>query len=77
MSKAFRSARTAHVSTRLQRRWETKEAAQRLFPKCPGYPRCNCPVQGYVNPRERNDCGRKPKTAPKKIYSTREQIGWE
>jgi hypothetical protein len=31
-------------------------------PDCPNWPRCQCVTRGYVNHRENNDCGRKPKT---------------
>lgn len=27
---------------------------------CPHWPRCRCIVQGYVNQREPNDCGKPP-----------------
>lgn len=45
------------------------------FPKCPRWPRCHCVVRGYINPREKNDCGRKPKEPPRPVI-VREQIGW-
>jgi hypothetical protein len=28
---------------------------------CKNWPKCRCIAQGYVNDRERNDCGRKPR----------------
>lgn len=37
-----------------------KGAARQKFAKCRHWPKCRCIVQGYVNGREPNNCGRKP-----------------
>jgi hypothetical protein len=49
---------------------------KKRFPKCKQWPRCHCIVQGYINPRETNDCGRKPPRPPRPII-VRERVGWE
>lgn len=46
------------------------------FPKCPRWPRCGCIVRGYTNPREQNECGKRPSKPPKPVY-VREQVGWD
>lgn len=40
----------------------TNASGLRAIPLCPRWPRCPCLVQGYINPREPNDCGRKPRS---------------
>lgn len=54
----------------------TRKAKRKVqFPLCPNYPQCQCTVQGFVNPREQNDCGKKPDRPPKRVIIRRE-VGW-
>jgi DNA-binding XRE family transcriptional regulator len=45
------------------------------FPMCPSFPSCGCVARGYINPREPNNCGRKPTRPPRRVI-IRRKVGW-
>lgn len=59
----------------MPRQYHNKKRRKINFPKCPNFPSCGCPVQGFINPMEPNDCGRKPKRPPKRVWIHR-HVGW-
>lgn len=47
-----------------------------MFPMCPSWPMCHCIEQGFINPKEPRDCGKKPRKPPRRVIIFQE-VGWE